>query len=85
MKSLPQLNKSQLELLIASLTYTSFELANSDNLARTIVEVDYAFEHYAFQNPLDKRLLVNDPPNYSSNLFNPLIDSLMVHLEALPS
>jgi len=86
MKQLPQtnqqqltaltFNKEQLELLIASLLFTSNELASSDNLAKTIVELDYSFEHFAYPNPLNKRQLVNDPLEYSGSLFNPLITSL---------
>lgn len=83
MKDFPQFNKQQLELLIVALAYTSFHLADADNLAKKIVDVDYAFEHFAFSNQLHKRSLVNEPCEYSSKLFNPLMDALLVHHEAL--
>lgn len=83
MKEFPQFNKEQLELLIASLAFTSFELSGSDELAKTIVDVDYAFEHFAFPNPLNKRQLVNNRLEYSAVLFNPLIDTLVAHYDVL--
>jgi hypothetical protein len=83
MKQFPQFNKQQLELLIAAVAFTSFELSDSDNLAKTVVNFDDAFEHFAFKNPLNKRLLVNDPTEYSNHLFTPLIDALLVHSEHL--
>ncbi len=85
MKDFPQFNKKQLELLIASIAFASFELSGSDNLAKTIVDFDYSFEHFAFNNPLDKRQLVNDPTEYSGNLFNPVIDALMDYYDSLPT
>ncbi|WP_019898470.1 hypothetical protein [Methylotenera mobilis] len=83
MKEFPQFNKQQLELLMASIAFASFELSGSNNLAKTIVDFDYAFEHFAFNNPLNKRQLVNDPTQYSGDLLNPLIDALMLHYEHL--
>jgi len=84
MKDFPQFNKQQLELLIVSLTFASCQLHSSDNLAKTIVDFDDVFEHFAFDNHLNKRLLVNNPTDYSSNLFNPLIDALMNFYEQQP-
>jgi hypothetical protein len=83
MKQFPHFNKQQLELLIASITFTSFELSGSDNLAKTIVDFDYTFEHHGFNNPLNKRLLVSDPITFSSNLFNPLMDAFLAQLQLL--
>lgn len=84
MKDFPQFNKQQLELLIVSLTFASCQLHSSDNLAKTIVDFDDVFEHFAFDNHLNKRSLVNNPTDYSSNLFNPLIDALMNFYEQQP-
>lgn len=83
MKDFPQFNKQQLELLIASIAFASFELSGSDNLAKTIVNFDYSFEHFAFNNPLDKRQLVNDSTEYSGHLLNPIIDVLMNYYDSL--
>jgi hypothetical protein len=79
LKKLLQFDARQIELIIASIAFTSFQLASSDNLAKTILDFDYAFEHFAFENPLDKRQLVNDPIEYTGQLLNPLIDALMDH------
>jgi hypothetical protein len=81
MKQFPQFNKAQLELLIASVAFTSFQISGSDNLAKTIVDFDYAFEHFAFNNPLNKPLLVNNPTDYSDSIFTSLIDGLLAHLD----
>lgn len=85
MKTFPQLNQKQLELLIGSLMFTSCQLASSDNLALTILDVDDAFEHFGYTSPLDKRPLVNQPLEYSSGLFNPLIDLLADYVEQMES
>ncbi len=85
MKDFPQFTKQQLELIIASVAMSSFQLSHKDNLAQLMVEFDYSYEHFGFKPTHDKYKLATEPELTSSMLFTPIIDSLMDFYEALPS
>lgn len=80
--SLPQFTKEQLELLIVSLQFVSSKICDATDLAITIYDIDYLFEGmFGFKNSLDQRLLAYQPNEYSAQVFNPLIESLIKHRE----
>lgn len=85
MKDFPQFNKQQLELIIASVAMSSFQLSHKDNLAQLMVEFDYALEHFGFKPNYDRYQLATNPSETSSIIFSPIIESLMAHYEAIPS
>lgn len=81
MEILNDFSKEQLQLLIALVSHSSFSLVNSDNLALEMVNFDYAFEHFAFQNPADKRKLASDPTEYMSDFVAPVLNPIINHYE----
>lgn len=82
MQNLNEFTKEQLELLIATISHTTFSISNSDNLALDIVEYGHAFDFFGFDSPVNNRSLAIEPSEYMSDIIAPVLNPIINHYEA---